>query len=83
MLVTNPKKLEPRSKVCLFVGYPKETRGGLFFDSQENRVFVSTNATFLEEDHIRDHRPKSKIVLSEISEEATTDSTRVVDQVGT
>ncbi|KAA0048592.1 gag/pol protein [Cucumis melo var. makuwa] len=57
MLVTNPKKLEPRSRLCQFVGYPKETRGGLFFDPQENRVFVSTNATFLEEDHMRDHKP--------------------------
>ncbi|KAL4035917.1 hypothetical protein IC575_004627 [Cucumis melo] len=65
VLVTNPKKLEPRSRLCQFVGYPKETRGGLFFDPQENRVFVSTNATFLEEDHMRNHKPRSKLVLSE------------------
>ncbi|KAA0066545.1 gag/pol protein [Cucumis melo var. makuwa] len=32
VLVTNPKKLESRSRLCQFVGYPKETRGGLFFD---------------------------------------------------
>ncbi|TYK28868.1 gag/pol protein [Cucumis melo var. makuwa] len=78
MLVTNPKKLEPRSRLCQFVGYPKDTRGGLFFDPQENRVFVSTNATFLEEDHMRDHKPRSKLVLNE----ATNESTRVVDEVG-
>ncbi|KAA0058368.1 gag/pol protein [Cucumis melo var. makuwa] len=78
VLVTNPKKLEPRSRLCQFVGYPKETRGGLFFDPQENRVFVSTNATFLEEDHMRNHKPRSKLVLSE----ATDESTRVVDEVG-
>ncbi|KAL0556725.1 hypothetical protein IC582_005241 [Cucumis melo] len=78
VLVTNPKKLEPRSRLCQFVGYPKETRGGLFFDPQENRVFVSTNATFLEEDHMRDHKPRSKLVLNE----ATNESTRVVDEVG-
>ncbi|KAL0553858.1 hypothetical protein IC582_007762 [Cucumis melo] len=78
VLVTNPKKLEPRSRLCQFVGYPKETRGGLFFDPQENRVFVSTNATFLEEDHMRNHKPRSKLVLSE----ATDKSTRVVDEVG-
>ena len=77
VLVTNPKKLEPRSRLCQFVGYPKETRGGLFFDPQENRVFVSTNATFLEEDHMRNHKPRSKLVLSE----ATDESTRVVDEV--
>ncbi|KAA0026154.1 gag/pol protein [Cucumis melo var. makuwa] len=64
--------------LCQFIGYPKETRGGLFFDPQENRVFVSTNATFLEEDHMRDHKPRSKLVLNE----ATDESTRVVDEVG-
>ncbi|KAA0032997.1 gag/pol protein [Cucumis melo var. makuwa] len=78
VLVTNPKKLEPRSRLCQFVGYPKKTRGGLFFDPQENRVFVSTNATFLEEDHMRDHKPRSKLVLNE----AIDGSTRVVDEVG-
>ncbi|KAL0534679.1 hypothetical protein IC582_028970 [Cucumis melo] len=67
VLVTNPKKLEPRSRLCQFVGYPKE-----------NRVFVLTNATFLEEDHMRDHKPRSKLVLNE----ATDESTRVVDEVG-
>lgn len=67
MLVQDPKKLEHRSKLCLFVGYPKETKGGLFFDSQENRLLVSPNTTFLEEYHIRDHQPRSKVVLSEIS----------------
>ncbi|TYK11958.1 gag/pol protein [Cucumis melo var. makuwa] len=77
VLVTNPKKLEPRSRLCQFVGYPKETRGGLFFDPQESRVFVSANATFLEEDHMRDHKPRSKLVLNE----ATNESTRVVDEV--
>ncbi|TYJ98650.1 gag/pol protein [Cucumis melo var. makuwa] len=78
VLVKNPKKLEPRSRLCQFVSYPKEMRGGLFFDPQENRVFVSTNATFLEEDHMRDHKPRSKLVLNE----ATDKSTRVVDEVG-
>ncbi|KAA0066471.1 gag/pol protein [Cucumis melo var. makuwa] len=53
-------------------------RSGLFFNPQENRVFVSTNATFLEEDHVRDHKPRSKLVLNE----ATDKSIRVVDEVG-
>ena len=55
MLLQNPNKLERRSKLCLFVRYPKEMKDGLFYDPQENRVFVSTKATFLEEDHIRNH----------------------------
>ena len=79
MLVPNPKKLEPCSKVCLFVGYPKETRGGLFYDPKESKMFVSTNATFLEDDHIRDHKPRSKLILNEITNNATETSTRVVD----
>ena len=53
-------------------------RGGLFFDPQENKVFVSKNATFLEEDHMRDHKPWSKMELNEATEE----STRVVDETG-
>ena len=32
VLVTNLKKLEPRSRLCKFVGYSKETRGDIFFD---------------------------------------------------
>ena len=75
---TDPKKLEPRSKVCLFVGYPKETRGGYFYSPEENKVFVTTNAIFLEENHMRNHKPRSKIVLNELNE-ATNTSTRVVD----
>ncbi|KAL4033283.1 hypothetical protein IC575_006370 [Cucumis melo] len=80
VLENNPKKLEPRSKLCLFVGYPKGTRGGYFYDPKDNKVFVSTNATFLEEDHIREHKPRSKIVLNELSKETTEPSTRVVEE---
>ena len=54
-------------------------KGGLFYDPQENIVFVSTNATFLEGDHVRNHQPCSKLVLSEISKEATDKTTRVVN----
>ena len=57
VLVQNPKKLKHHSKLCFFIGYSKESRGGLFYDPQENKVFVSTNATFFEEDYIKDHQP--------------------------
>ena len=82
MLLQTPKKLKRHLKLCLFVGYPKETKGGFFYDPQENKVFVSTNATFLEEDHVRNHQPRSKLVLSEISKNATDRTTRVGDQAG-
>jgi len=74
--------LERHSKLCLFIGYPKETRGGLFYDPQDEKVIVSTNATFLEEDHIRDHKPRSKLVLEEISKDATDRSQKIADQTG-
>ena len=79
----NPKKLKHPSKLCIFVGYPKESRGGLFYNPQENKVFVSPNATFLIQDHIKDHQPRSKLVLKEISKSATdkpSSSTKVVDK---
>ncbi|KAA0035987.1 gag/pol protein [Cucumis melo var. makuwa] len=64
-------------------GYPKESKGGLFYDPQENKVFVSINATFLQEDHIRNHQTCSKLVLEEISKNTTdrpSSSTKVVDK---
>ena len=41
-------KLEAKSDKCLFVGYPKETRGYYFYNLSEQKVFVSKHATFLE-----------------------------------
>ena len=75
--------MEHRSKLCLFIGYPEESRGGLFYDLQDNKIFLLTNATFLEKDHIRNHQPRSKLVLNEISKDATnipSSSTKVVDK---
>ena len=47
VLKRDPNKLEARTYVCLFVGYPKGTKGYLFYDPQEQMVIVSTNARFL------------------------------------
>ena len=59
-------KMDSRTEVCLFVGYPKGTRGGLFYSPQEQKVFVSTNATFLENTYMTDFKPRSKTVLEEL-----------------
>ena len=40
-------KLEPKSDKCLFVGYPKETKGYYFYNPIENKVFVARNGVFL------------------------------------
>ena len=41
-------KLVPKSDKCLFVGYPKETKGYYFYNAPENKVFVARNGVFLE-----------------------------------
>ena len=46
MLKRDPSKLESRSDVCLFVGYPKGTKCYMFYDPQDQKVFLSTNARF-------------------------------------
>ena len=45
-------KLEAKTKVCMFLGYSKETKGYLFYNHKDNKVFVSTNAKFLEDDYV-------------------------------
>ena len=66
VLRKEPHKLESRTEICLFIGYPKETRGGLFYSSSENKVIVSTNAKFFEEDYVNNFKPKSKVILEEL-----------------
>ena len=51
----------------MFVGYPKRTRGGLFYSSQDRKVIVSTHFTSLEEDYMNNFKPKSKVILEELS----------------
>ena len=71
VLKRDPSKLEARTEVCLFVGYPKGTKGYLFYDPQEQRVLVSTNARFLEEDYMIDNKPRSKVMLYELRAEVS------------
>ena len=66
VLKRDPSKLETRSDVCLFVDYPKGTKGYMFYDPRNQKVFVSTNARFLEEDYMIDNKPKSKVILEEM-----------------
>ncbi|GER43300.1 retrotransposon protein [Striga asiatica] len=66
VLVQEPGKLEKRSEARVFVGYPKGTEGGLFYSPEDQKVIVSTNARFLEEDYIMNHKPTSRIVLEEL-----------------
>ena len=45
-------KLEPKSDKCLFVGYPRETKGYYFYHPQENKVFIALHAIFLENESL-------------------------------
>ena len=80
VLKRDPNKLEARTEVCLFVGYPRGTKGYIFYDSQEQKVFVSTNAKFLEEDYMIDNKPRAKTILDELRGEGS-DNPMTVTQV--
>ncbi|KAL0294631.1 UNVERIFIED_CONTAM: Retrovirus-related Pol polyprotein from transposon TNT 1-94 [Sesamum radiatum] len=60
-------KLDLRSSLCRFVGYPKETAGYYFYDSSEQKVFASRNVVFLEKGFPADTR-REELLLEESSE---------------
>ena len=63
------KQVGARSEVCYFISYPKGTYDWYFYDPREPKVFVSTNAIFLEDDYIMSHKPKGRILLEEVIRE--------------
>ena len=67
VLKPNAGKMDSRSEVCMFVGYPKGTRGDLFYSAQDRKVIVSTHFTSLEKDYMNNFKPKSKKILEELS----------------
>ena len=62
------EKLAPRSEKCIFVGYPKETRGYYFYNRSENKMFVAQNSVFLEKQFIFKGSSGSKVLLKEVKE---------------
>ena len=66
VLRKEPHKLESRTEVCLFIGYPKGSKGGLFYSFPKKKVIVSINAKFFEEDYVNNFKPKSKVILEEL-----------------
>ena len=61
-------ELQSKTEVVFFVGYPKGTVGGLFYSHKDNRVFISTNAKFLENDYMNNYTPRSRVVMAEMNE---------------
>ena len=51
------------------MGYPRGTKGYLFYDPKDQRVLISTNARFLEENYMIDSKLNSKVILDELRAE--------------
>ncbi|GKD28626.1 retrotransposon protein, putative, ty1-copia subclass [Tanacetum coccineum] len=69
--LTKPKKLEPRSIKCIFVGYPKITMRYSFYYPPKNKVFVARNAEFFENSFITQKASGSLEDLEIIQKEDT------------
>ncbi|KAL0462658.1 UNVERIFIED_CONTAM: hypothetical protein Slati_0153400 [Sesamum latifolium] len=67
-------KLDSRSSLCRFIGYPQETMGYYFYDLSEQKIFVLRNSMFLEKDFPADNR-WDEVLLEESSEEPQHDNT--------
>ena len=61
-------KLGPRSDKYLFVGYPKESKGYYFYNTEEQKLFVSMRATFLEKEYLT-RSAKANVELNEVQQE--------------
>ena len=59
-------KLEPKSERCIFVGYPKETKGYYFFNPTKKKIFVAQTGVFLEREFVSRKGSGKKIELEEI-----------------
>ena len=68
MLKGKSDKLQSKIEVVFFVGYPKGAIGGLFYSHKDNKVFISTNAKFLENDYMNYYTSRSRVVLAEMNE---------------
>ncbi len=73
-------KLEPKSDKCFFVGYPKETKGYYFYFAEEQKLFVSNRAVFLEKEFLSEGTKSSNVELREVQHvEDPTPSTELVE----
>ena len=52
VLKQSSDKLDAKSELYWFVGYPKGTRGYYFYSKSDMKVFMSTNVKFMEAEYI-------------------------------
>ena len=58
--------MESCIEMCIFIGYPEGTRGGILYNPKEKKGLVITHSTFLEDDYTKNFKPSSKVVLEEL-----------------
>ena len=63
----SPDKLEPKSKKCIFIEYPKESVGYTFYHRSEGKIFVAKNGSFLEKEFLSKEVSGRKVELDEIT----------------
>ena len=61
-------KLDARADKYLFVGYPKDSIGYLFYYPTEQKIFISRHATFMENEFIIQKGSGRKIELGEVQD---------------
>ncbi|KAK8669364.1 hypothetical protein V6N13_106796 [Hibiscus sabdariffa] len=66
-------KLELKSYKCIFVGYPKETKGYFFFNPKEKKVYVARTGVFLEKEFLSSNRDCRNIELEEVQQQQVTE----------
>ena len=64
-------KLELRTELCKFVGYPKETIGYYFYRPEEQLIFVVKRVIFFEDEYLLRKDSGSKVVLEEVRDSNT------------
>ncbi|GJR13233.1 retrotransposon protein, putative, ty1-copia subclass [Tanacetum coccineum] len=69
-----PDKLQQRSVMCVFIGYPKETMGYYFYFPPENKIVVARYAEFFEKNLITQKVSGRAEGLEEIQDEDTSPS---------
>ena len=61
----HPDKLEPKSKKCILIGYPKETVGYTFYHRSEGKI-VAKNGSFLEKEFLSKEVSGRKVELDKV-----------------
>ena len=60
-------KLKPKSKKCVFIGYPKVTIGYTFYHRSEDKIFVAENGSFLKKEFLSKEVSGRKVELDEVT----------------